>query len=64
MFNFKNLKMNLANLNLVDLNAQEQKEVEGGNPYVAFLALSLAYDICSNWSSSCKSFMAGYNAQL
>jgi hypothetical protein len=56
--------MNLENLNLVELSTYEVQEVEGGNPYVAFLALSLAYDICSNWSSSCKSFMAGYNAQL
>jgi hypothetical protein len=30
MFNFKNLKMNLNNLNLVELNAQEVVEVEGG----------------------------------
>jgi len=32
MFNFKNLKiMNLENLNLVELNAQEVESTNGGN---------------------------------
>lgn len=31
MFNYKNLKiMNLQNLNLVELNAQEVEQIEGG----------------------------------
>ena len=57
--------MNLENLNLVDINTQEIEQIQGGvHPVVVFFALSLAYDICSNWNFSCKSFMARYNAQI
>lgn len=57
--------MNLENLNLVDINTQEIEQIQGGvHPVVVFFALSLAYDICSNWNFSCKSFMARYNTQI
>lgn len=38
---FKNLKMDLKNLNLVELNAQEMKEVEGGFLFAFILGLGL-----------------------
>jgi hypothetical protein len=53
--------MNLRNLNLVELNAQEVQEVDGGYPIIWWLVGGLAYDIASNWNDSKAAFMEGYN---
>lgn len=61
MYNFKTLKiMNLENLNLVELNAQEVKEVEGGNPIVKrVIGYALgAIGVYDAWSD----FKAGWNS--
>jgi len=55
--------MNLENLNLVELNAQEVQEVEGGQIW-QFMALALAYDICSNWDASVAAFNKGANSRI
>jgi hypothetical protein len=55
--------MNLDNLNLVELNAQEVQEVTGGQVW-QFLALALAYDICSNWDESVAQFKKGANSRI
>ncbi len=52
--------MNLENLNLVELNAQEVQEVEGGrarSSWIDFL-ISSAID---NWGDIKKGFSDGYN---
>lgn len=54
MYNFKNLKMNLNNLNLVELNAQEIKEVEGGfwgELFAAAGAYDAINDFTDGWNS-------------
>lgn len=56
--------MNLENLNLVELNAQEIEVIDGGNPYVGWVVAGLAWDILSSPSASYHSFMAGFNAQI
>lgn len=54
--------MKLENLNLVELNAQEVQEIEGGiNPYIAWIAAGVAYDILSNPRESYNAFMSGFN---
>jgi hypothetical protein len=52
--------MNLDNLNLVELNAQEVKEVEGGNPIVKrVIGYALgAIGVYDAWSD----FKAGWNS--
>ena len=57
--------MNLENLNLVELNAQEVQEVEGGiwQVVLGWAAAGLAYDIFSNPSESYAAFMRGFNNQ-
>lgn len=66
MFNFKTLEiMKLQNLNLVELNAREVQEVEGGlNPYIGWVVAGLAWDICSNPKASYNAFVRGFNAEL
>ncbi|WP_229335567.1 hypothetical protein [Flavobacterium sp. ALJ2] len=49
--------MNLDNLNLVELNAQEVQEVEGGN-WIEFL-----YELADHWGDVKKGFKEGYNKQ-
>ena len=53
--------MNLENLNLVELNAQELKKFEGGIVW-AILGIYLLYEIAGNPKSSWNSFKAGYNS--
>ncbi len=54
--------MNLENLNLVELNAQEVNDVEGGlHPALVWLAAGVAYDIVSNPKESYNAFMSGFN---
>ena len=57
--------MNLENLNLVELNAQEVQEVEGGLSWIkaAWTIISgLAYDIGSNHEESIAAFKRGNSA--
>lgn len=55
--------MNLENLNLVELNAQEVQEVEGGvSPALAFWGAYMLWEIAGNPNAHYKAFMAGYNA--
>ncbi len=58
--------MNLENLGLVELNAQEKQEVEGGVFWIKaalWVAGGLAWDICSNPSASWAALKAGYEKQ-
>lgn len=49
MFNFKSYKMNLENLNLVELNAQEVQEIDGGwLASLLFLIVIVAFGIIFN----------------
>jgi hypothetical protein len=54
--------MNLENLNLVVLNAQEAEETTGGKLTWWDAAAALAYDIVSNWESSKAAFNKGNTA--
>ncbi len=56
--------MNLNNLNLVELDAQEAKEVEGGNPFAWGFVGALVYEIASNYKSSWTAVKEGYNAKI
>lgn len=58
--------MNLKNLNLVELEAQELKEIDGGTipPYWAWVAAGLAWDILSSPRAAYDAFVRGYNAQI
>jgi hypothetical protein len=61
MFNFKTLEiMKLENLNLVELNAQEVQEVEGGNwRWVVSIALAI---LNTDWDKAGDSFVRGGNS--
>lgn len=50
--------MNLNNINLVELNAQEVQEVDGGNPFKAFKYLLEAASAIDAWNS----FSDGWNS--
>jgi hypothetical protein len=56
--------MNLGNLNLVELNAQEVQEVDGGNIYAAWflsaMAGSFMYSIVEDWDGNVAAFNAAY----
>ncbi|WP_199755507.1 hypothetical protein [Flavobacterium glaciei] len=52
--------MNLQNLNLVELNAQEVQEVDGGG-WIADLEQAVI-DLDKNWDNLKKRFMNGYNS--
>ncbi|WP_394759206.1 class IIb bacteriocin, lactobin A/cerein 7B family [Flavobacterium sp.] len=54
--------MNLENLNLVELSAQEVNEIEGGLWWVPILGAYLAWEIVGNPSASWAAFQAGYNS--
>lgn len=56
MFNFNNYKMNLENLNLVELNAQEVETTEGGT-WIEFL-----YELADHWGDVKDGFMDGWHA--
>jgi lactobin A/cerein 7B family class IIb bacteriocin len=62
MFNFKNYKkMNLENLNLVELNAQEAQEVEGGIwPIIIAVAGYFCLESVTNPIGSNTSFTNGF----
>lgn len=62
MCNFKNVKkMNLDNLNLVELNAQEVQEIEGGFwGYVAAALTYFAVETLTNPVASSNSLMSGF----
>ncbi len=64
MYNFKTLKiMNLENLNLVELNAQEVKGTEGGFwHYLGGFAAWYLYETFDNVAASKASFNRGYNS--
>jgi hypothetical protein len=55
--------MNLDNLNLVELNAQEVQEVDGGW-IAAMLGAYLAWEIVGNPKASWEAFKKGYDAQI
>jgi lactobin A/cerein 7B family class IIb bacteriocin len=50
--------MNLENLNLVELNAQEVKEIEGG--FWQVVAGIIAAGIIDDWAGFKRSFAAGF----
>lgn len=52
--------MNLQNLNLVELNAQEVQEVDGGG-WIADAQKALE-DLDKNWDNLKTRFMNGYNS--
>lgn len=52
--------MNLENLNLVELNAQEVKEVEGGLLIETLLAIGGA--VIYNWAEIKRGFRDGWNS--
>ena len=55
--------MSLENLNLVELNAQEVKEVEGG--FWGYVVSAIAYfcvETATNPSASSNALSAGFNA--
>jgi hypothetical protein len=52
--------MNLENLNLVELNAQEEKEIDGGLLVETLLTIGGA--IIYNWSDIKKGFNDGWNS--
>jgi hypothetical protein len=55
--------MNLENLNLVELNAQEVQEVGGGNIYawvLSAMAGSFMYSIVEDWDGNVAAFNAAY----
>lgn len=55
--------MNLENLNLVELNAQDAQEVEGGiYPLLAAWGMYMLYETAGNPKASYNAFMAGYNS--
>lgn len=58
--------MNLESLNLLELDAQELQEVDGGTipPYLAWVAAGLAWDILSSPRAAYDAFVRGYNAQI
>ena len=49
--------MNLENLNLVELNAQEVQEVQAGGWQ------EWAFEIADHWGDIKKGFIEGYNKQ-
>lgn len=51
--------MNLANLNLVELNAQEVQEVEGGRKGSGWV--QLFYEVADHWGDIKAGFSDGYN---
>ncbi|MBF7092724.1 hypothetical protein IUY40_14400 [Flavobacterium sp. ALJ2] len=57
--------MNLDNLNLVELNAQEVETVEGGNPYLGWVISSMAgsfmYSIVEDWNGNVAAFEKAYS---
>ena len=61
MFNFKNLKimLNLENLGVVELNAQEKRSVDGG---LWWVLLWFAAETINNPSDSYRAFQRGYDA--
>ena len=59
--------MKLENLNLVELNAQELREIEGGiagiiSRAISFICGYLLLETATNPNSSYNSFNEGYNA--
>jgi hypothetical protein len=54
--------MNLENLNLVELNAQEVQEVEGGfwQWTVSALAGSFLYSVIEDWEGNVDAFNESY----
>jgi hypothetical protein len=60
MFNFKTLEiMNLENLNLVELNAQEVQEVEGG---LLWKDVAAAAGLCIAIYDGYNDFIDGWNS--
>lgn len=57
--------MNLENLGLVELNAQEVQQIEGGNPYIGWVISSFAgsflYSVVKDWNGNVAAFNAAYN---
>jgi hypothetical protein len=53
--------MNLDNLNLVELNAQEVQEVNGGGGWIADLEQALI-DLDKNWDNLKQRVKNGYNS--
>jgi hypothetical protein len=56
--------MNLENLNLVELNAQEVQEVDGGFWWVPILGGYLAWEIAGNPKASWAAFEKGLQTQI
>ncbi len=55
--------MNLENLNLVELNAQEVKEVDGGWKWIWQAALgNFIYNVFSDWEANVAAFNKGMKA--
>jgi hypothetical protein len=52
--------MNLENLNLVELNAQEVQEVEGGNPFIQGLTYILLLIDAAHDASGCTGHSGTY----
>ena len=58
--------MNLEKLNLVELDAVETRETEGGlvPPFWVWVGLGLAWDTLSSPRAAYDSFVKGYNANI
>jgi hypothetical protein len=56
--------MNLENLNLVELNAQETRETEGGNApgFWGIWGLYMLYEVAGNPRAHYDAFMRGFNS--
>jgi hypothetical protein len=54
--------MSLENLNLVELNAQEKKETEGGGFWWA-VAAGLVISACDNFGDIRRGIVDGYNGK-
>lgn len=52
--------MNLQNLNLVELNAQEVQEVEGGYVW-ALYGIYMLYEVAGNPKAHWNAFVDGFN---
>ncbi|MFE3872289.1 hypothetical protein ACFX5F_13760 [Flavobacterium sp. ZS1P70] len=53
-------------MNLVELNAQEKREMDGGNPYVMWVVSSFAgsflYGVYEDWDANVAAFNSAYAA--
>lgn len=54
--------MNLENLNLVELNAQEVKEVDGGKWFWQAVAATFLYNVFADWDANVAAFNRGMKA--